>query len=246
MKKIIIIAGLIIFSWTNVKASELMTSARQLGIGRVGVVAYATVSTKEVDFGEFGEFDFVQAAYAVKGTFKVWEGWHVYAKVGKFTPDIESVATSIKYENKDDFDGSMFGGGVKWVMFPDTLVTPAVTLDISVTQWDADINKFNVLGGVVKADWAIKATEIQGAVMVSKKLLMFDPYIGVKVINTDVDWKTTVSILGVNEDKEISGDANGISPFVGIKFSPLPFVSVVVEGSFAKEKNVSAGVRVGF
>ena len=92
----------------------------------------------------------------------------------------------------------------------------------------------------------IEITEIQGAVSVSKKLLMFDPYVGAKVFNTDVKWQTNVTILGTTVNQEIEGDANGISPFLGVKFTPLPFISIVAEGSFAAETNVSAGLRIGF
>lgn len=245
MKKTLIIFCVVVGLQVAVQASEIMTSAKQLGIGRVGVVAYYTASAKEVDFGEYAKYDFIQAAYAVKASVKVWEGWHVYAKAGKFTPEIENVAnSSLKYENKDDFDGTVFGGGVKYVLFPDTLVTPAVAVDIGVTQWSADINKF--AGSVIVWKNELDITEIQGAVSVSKKLLMIDPYVGVKVFNTDVKWKTNVTVAGQTVNKEIEGDANGISPFVGVKFSPLPFISVIAEGSFATETNISVGIRVGF
>ena len=245
MKKVFFILCVFVGLQVAVQASELMSSAKQLGIGRVSAVAYGTVSTKEVDFGEYAKYDFIQTAYAVKASFKVWEGWHVYAKAGKFTPEIENIAnSSLKYETKDDFDGTLMGGGIKYVLFPDTLVTPAVAVDIGATQWNVDINKFQ--GSAIAWKNEIDITEIQGSVSVSKKLLMFDPYVGAKVMKTDVKWTTNVTVAGQPVNKEIKGDANGISPYVGLKFSPLPFISIQVEGSFAAESNISAGLRVGF
>lgn len=251
--KMIVVFGLVVCLGGLSGASELMDSAKQLGIGRVAGVAYVTVATKEIDFGEYGEYDFIQAAYAAKLSVKVWEGWHAYVRAGKFTPEIEKVVSgaTTKYENKDDFNGSVFGGGVKWVMFPDTLVSPAVTVDLGITQWSADFNKFSNLGlpaGItINANSGIDATEIQGAVMVSKKLLMFDPYAGLRAMSTKVKWQTTVDIGSQTfVDKELEGDGDGVSPFVGVKFTFLPLVSVVVEGSFVQETNISAGVRVGF
>jgi hypothetical protein len=223
-----------------------MTSGGQLGIGRVSAVVFAGSSEKEVDFGEYAKYDLKTQEYGGKLSVKIWGGWHVYAKGGKWSPVIESQsAPTVTYENKDSFAGTFVGGGIKWVMFPDTIVTPAVALDVSGTQYASDINKNNI-GVAVNDDWKIEAAEIQGAIMVSKKILMFDPYAGIKIFNTDVKWTTTAQVSGVIQEKEISGDANGVAPFAGVKFSPLPFISVNVEASLGAEKNFAGGVSVGF
>jgi hypothetical protein len=229
-----------------VQASEIMTSARQLGFGRVSGVVYGVNSKKEVDFGEFSKYDYSTVGYGAKLTVKVLGGWHVYAKGGKFSPELKlQTGSQDKFENKDNYQGSFIGGGVKWVMFPDTIVTPAVALDLGVTKSSSDLNKVNGVP-VLSQNWDINALEYQGAVSISKKLLMFDPYGGVKFFKTAVDWRTTVDEAGNLVDKKISGDANGVAPYIGLSWSILPFVALTAEGSFGAEQSFAGGLTVGF
>ena len=78
MKKIIFVMGIFLCS-ISAHGSELMTSAKELGIGRINGVAYYTASTKEIDLGEWGTYDFLTNGYAAKVSLKLLGGWNVYA-----------------------------------------------------------------------------------------------------------------------------------------------------------------------
>jgi len=223
------------------QASELMTSARQLGIGRVSAVAYYTHNQQDISFDRRGDLDLVTDALIGKVTVKVWDAWHVYLKAGSIGADLEDDA--ILYEKDTDFQGTVYGGGVRRVIFPDTIVTPAVSFEAGATAYTADLKQQKSGGNSAAIDNEVAVIELQAVLEMSKKLAVLEPYGGVKVIRTDVTWKDNNPSAA---DRTIEGDGTGVAPFAGIRFSFIPFVDLTLEGSLGQEQAASVGITIGF
>ncbi len=149
-----------------------------------------------------------------------------------------------------DNPGYTVGGGIKYTVVPHTIVTPAVSVDLSATHSRYKLSNFKSGDGQTAGEINQTFTifEIQGAATVSKKFLFdlgdgkasVDPYLGVKAIRT----RTTF------DDNSTGGTFSGtrmdVSPFLGLKFKPFPYEGLVFEASFLTEFGFAAGLTFGF
>ena len=176
MKKTIVFTVILLLP-IMAAASEVMTSARQIGLGRVSAVVYYARNEQTVDFGSRGEYDLVTDAVVGKVSAKVWDKWHLFAKAGRIGADFQKGQD--KYTNDKDYSANLVGVGIKYNLFPDTIVTPGISIDISAQQYKADLDKYNKIQDI---DHTIKSTEFQGVLYISKKFFAFEPAVGLKVI----------------------------------------------------------------
>ncbi|MFH1282454.1 MAG: hypothetical protein ABII27_02175 [bacterium] len=223
-------------------SAEIMTSARQIGVGRVSAVAYYAHSEQKIDFERRSDVSLVSDALIGKVTVKVYENWHVFFKAGTIGSDLEY--GSFKYKKDNEFDGALFGGGVKYNLFPDTVVTPAISIDIGVTHFTTDLKRLESPSfiGEQKINHEIESLEWQGVFYISKKFFALEPYGGVKLIINDLKWKDN----NPDATETIDGDNQGVSPFLGVRFNFLPLIGLTIEGSLVAEKALSVGLTIGF
>ena len=156
------------------------------------------------------------------------------------------------YSNKHATDnpGYIIGGGIKYTVVPYTIVSPAISLDLSATHSRYKLTNFTSGDGrtVGEISQVLTVFEIQGAVTASKKFLFdlgdhkasVDPYLGVKVLRTRTNFDDNTT------SGHFSGTRTDVSPFFGIKFKPFPYQGLVIEGSVLSETSFAAGLTLGF
>lgn len=137
-------------------------------------------------------------------------------------------------------NGLVMGFGASWNTMPGTMVSPAITIDVGVTQTRVDLDRFKAPGVVASVDDRFVQSEVGGSVNVSKRFKFFEPYGGLKIM-----YVVTQLTDGVSKEQQTGYD-NFVSPFVGLSTDIFPGENVFVEGSFLDEKAVNFGMRFIF
>ena len=252
-------------------ASELMAPATQLGEKKFHAEVYYRQVLKQnlnLDLSSTGSIQVKGSTFPVSSTselesegsgntmmgritfqpFETPVQYYLLGGVGQYDLKIPSGSYSNKYGT--DNPGYTFGGGIKYTLVPYTIVSPAVSLDISATHSRYSLANFVSGDGKTVGDTSqlFTAFEIQGALTVSKKFLFdlgdnkasVDPYLGVKVV------RTRTSLDDNSTGAHFSGTRTDVSPFFGLKFKPFPYEGLVIEGSVLSELSFSLGLTLGF
>jgi len=212
------------------------------------LVANSTITTNSsTELESEGSGDGVMA----KLTYQPFEsGLQYYMLGGISNYDLKVPSGTFSNSFATDNPGYVLGGGIKYTLVPYTIVTPAVSMDISATHSRYDLTKFHSGDGKTQGNTKQLLTvfEIQGALTISKKFMFnlgdnrasIDPYLGVKVmrIRTGLD--------DLSNGLHYSGTTTNIAPFLGFKFKPFPYEGLIIEGSFLNETSVSVGLTLGF
>ncbi len=228
-------------------------TARQdlrLDISRGGSVAVngstiATTSTSEAEIEGGGD------AVMSRITFQPFDGglrYYVVGGLGNYHIKVPSGTFSNTFST--DNPGFVVGGGVRYTLVPHTVVSPALSMDLSATHSRYNLSRFNSGDRRVSGDTGYLMTvfELQGALTLSKKFMFnlgdhrssFDPYLGIKVQRL----RTGLDSLSTGEHH--SGTHTAYAPFFGFKFKPFPYEGLVVEGSVLNELSASLGLTLGF
>lgn len=252
-------------------ATELMSPATQLGERKVhaevyyrhiarqdlrislGSVGSASVNGSTVSTASSSEADFEGSGSGVmaKITFQPFENSLRYYIVGGLS-DYNLKVPSGTFSNTfaTDNPGTVIGGGLKYTLVPYTMVSPALSLDLSAVHSRYKLTKFNSGDRRVVGDTGFLLTtlELQGALTLSKKFLFdlgdnkasIDPYLGVKVM------RLRTGLDDLSTGAHYSGTMTAYAPFFGFKFKPFPYQGLVVEGSVLNELSASIGLTLGF
>lgn len=136
--------------------------------------------------------------------------------------------------------GLVLGVGASWNTMPGTMVSPAITVDIGVTQTRTRLDRFKSPGLVVATDKDFVQSEVEGSVNVSKRFKYAEPYGGLKISHM-------ISELTDGSSKEeLRGKNDFVSPFVGISTDLFAGETVFFEASFVDEKALNFGMRFIF
>ena len=265
-------AAAVLLSGNFIRATELMTSATQLGPGRVHAEVYykrmarqdstitlggggavnvksSTISSRssgtDLEMEGSGNGMFTKITYQ---PFESGLQYYVVTGMSDYNLQIPSGTFSNSYTTGDP--GIVVGGGLKYTLVPHTVVTPALSIDISAVHSRYKLTKFASGDGNVVGDTGFLLTEleIQGALTISKKFVFdlgdnkasLDPYGGIKCI------RLRTGMEDLSSGSYFSGTRTSYAPFLGVKFKPFPYEGIVVEGSFINELSASVGLTVGF
>lgn len=184
----------------------------------------------------------------LKTIIQPWESLQYYASVGVGDYDIRIPSNTLTNLVTGDTPGYAFTAGLRWVVVPDTLVTPAVALDAGVTKSRYYFNR-RFPGGTPGANNNISQRldllESQVAVMASHLFtitdaLKLEPYGGVKWSHTWADLKD------LTDGGHAAGGKNSARPFLGLRVPVFEREGLFAEASFVDGTQFGAGLEIRF
>jgi len=212
-------------------ATEVMPWLTPTSIGGANLEVYYANSTQEVklDIGYKVPCDYVSERVNLKCTFRPALGLELCGLVGIMCAELKNGKPSFKGQ----MDGTVFGGGIRYVLLGDIIILPVVSFELGLSHSSASLieeDSTKIL--------ELENTKLQGSVMVGKKIGIVTPYGGVKFFHDWVRWK--------DESKGDKGKGTGgdISPFLGGKIAFNPFLSIKGEISFGDEFNYAGGLSL--
>jgi len=212
-------------------ATEVMPWLTPTSIGGANLEVYYANSTQEVklDIGYKVPCDYVSERVNLKCTFRPGLGVELYGLVGITGSELKNDKLC-----RGQMDGTVFGGGIRYVLLGDIIILPAVSFELALNHSSSSLTEED--GS--KIDLGLDSTELQGSVMASKKIGIATPYGGVKFFHNWVRWKDEAK---GDKGKGSSGD---ISPFLGTKISFSPLLSIKGEISFLDEFTYAGGLNL--
>lgn len=174
-------------------------------------------------------------------TFRPKEGLTYKLKVGQVRDfDLEFSSGSQTNKLEATKEGFVWGLGVGGGIAPGSIVSTAISWELSFTQRLVSLDRLQGGTVVYATDERLRQEEYQASVNFSRRWKSLEPFAGLKVIRI-------ASRLQDNLTKErVSGNKDGFSPFVGLQWAIAERESLVVEGSFVDEKALTAGLKVQF
>jgi hypothetical protein len=266
-----VILSLIYVGAVSLYAIELVSPATQLGDKRLHAEVYYRHLAKQdlnIEVGASGSIRVKNTTFTTnssselssegsgngvmaKLTFQPFDnGVQYYALGGLSHYDLKIPSGSFSNTFGTDNPGFVIGGGIKYTMVPYTVVSPALSIDLSATHSRYNLTKFASGDGKVSGNTGELLTifELQGALTASKKFLFdlggskasIDPYLGVKVI------RARANLDESGTGTHFSGTRVGVAPFFGFRFKPFQYEGIVIEGSVLSEVSASIGLTFGF
>jgi hypothetical protein len=240
-------------------ASEIVFPASQIPEGSASLsIVYdhsdqklniQTSSRDQVTVGGFSYFSQVSNNFECQGkqsdvTVKLLcnphSGLYYWLKAGSGSYELEIPSATVKsiYSTLDN--GYTAGAGVRKILFPDTLFTPAIAVDLGITYDSFELNALQQGSQQHKVSTKLELTEVQAALTVSKILHKFEPYGGIKVFRTYTRLTDRDSLDSVNGLKDNAGI------FLGARLKFLPKEALIIEGSLVGETSITAGWNIQF
>jgi hypothetical protein len=229
----ILILGLVYGISSAGLATEVMPWVTPTSIGGFNMEVYYANSTQNLKLDITGykvPYDYVSQKVNMKLTFRPGLGLEVYGLAGIIGSELKGGGFS--YKGK--IDGTVYGGGIRYILLGDIIILPAISFELGLNCSSSSLTEKDG----TKIDLGLENTELQGSVMVSKKIGIITPYGGVKFFHNWASWKDKI---GGDKGKGSSGD---ISPFLGCKIPFSPFLSIKGEISFLDEVIYAGGLNL--
>jgi len=270
LNKVVLLAGLVLIAGSNrIFSSESMDTSYQLSKKGIRITAYSnnlekynyfSVQTEGVKIlDENGkivaeEFSSSNTEYKCKGggyqemikvVFNPFSGLVWWGKIGisKYYIDIPTNnGNNFKTLNMSN-PGSVIGAGLRRIILPDTIVSPALSMGVEFTSskyyFDllfSDDKKLYLINN----DFQYK--EIQADFLISKKYAAIEPYGGFKVKKNYfvISEKTSISY------EQITGSKEEVNIFAGMKVKISNNEYIIAEGNFVGETILSMGIGAEF
>lgn len=242
------------FSISIAYSSEMMVSADRSGGFGADFVLYYTQSKQDIDietssqeqisvlnlpaaistFSYTGtgmekyELNKNSKASVLKFSKRFGQKLHPYLKFGILKTELRGYGS--KWESGSD--GALFGGGLKYVLLQDTVVTPAIAVNAGINYENTEIKKINMSESNLK----LKTNEIETSFLASKKIRAFEGWAGLQLSWLNGDFEGT--------------DVNATSTNIlfGLSYGFLKNVGITVEISLInlKDTNFCSGIKMGF
>jgi|GEM_PF-4416834 len=169
------------------------------------------------------------------------DGLYYWLKAGVIGYELDMPSQSATNKLSGQEQGWVCGAGARKQLFPGTIVTPAVALDIGFNYYSF---AFDCLRSGDAAPVSINDTlqilETQADVIISKRINNFEPYGGLKV------YRKAAMLTDKPSFSNISGVKDNAGLFFGLKFDFYQYEALVLEGSFIGDTSFSAGINIGF
>ncbi|MFN3966271.1 MAG: hypothetical protein ACK4JE_01040 [Endomicrobiia bacterium] len=237
-------------------ASEIVDSAYQIEKGKFRAVIYyssfenkPSFQVKEKNKQIYGIPGWTESEISCSGKgehtllkvlFNPFEGFVWWGKLGSSNYTLEVPSYSVTNKFEVDGPGIIAGFGLRYQIFPETIVNPGICLDFGISASEYKFKKFSVDGdtkGIINNRF--ESIEGQFAFILSKRYKKFEPYFGAKVFRNFikmVDGESLSSVEGVKDN---------ISVFCGTKIRVYKMEWFILEGSFLNETNITLGFGVG-
>ena len=200
--------------------------------------------------GQSGDIDAKGSggAAALKVVGQPWERFQYYGmfSVGEYSVRVPSA--TITNLLTGDTRGLTYGVGLKASVVPDTIVTPAIALDLSIARSLYDFNR-RFPGGTPGAsnniDQRLELMTYQFAVESSHLFTLnehwkLEPYGGMKWTRVQTDLKDLV------DGSHAGGQKDTVTPFLGFRVPVADREALFAEASFVDGYHYGAGLELRF
>jgi hypothetical protein len=137
-------------------------------------------------------------------------------------------------------DGFRAGVGIAGSFVPMTMASVGFGWSVDYRYLAANLDRFESAGTVSPANQRVRQDEIQASVTGGWRWKTIEPYAGLKL------FRQITRLTDRATRETVRGEADGVSPVVGIEWTPVAGESAVVEASFIDEESVTASWVVKF
>ena len=183
-----------------------------------------------------------------KVTWQAAERFQLYATVGTGDYSIKVPSTSVSNTLSGDKLGIIYGAGLKASVVPDTIVNPAIALDLSIMRSHYNLNSITPGGtpGINNGfSQRLELMTYQVAVETSHLFTIdenwkLEPYGGVKWTRVQADLKDLVS------GSHAGGQKDTGTPFLGLRVPAEDRIAFFGEASFIDGLQYGGGLELRF
>lgn len=244
------------------RADVLMTSARQMQEGSLKILIFhQSMEDQELNFriggpgvsstGPAGGFfpsassgnspaQGDQNAIGFKVMYQPWENLQYYATAtaGHFVLRTSSLTTVNTLSG--DRIGFGYGFGIKAVVAPDSVVTPAFAVDLGLSRSRYFLSRMDGGGTGGGTNQRFDLFQYHVAIEASHQFKKFEPFGGVR-------WtRLTSHMKDLSDFSRISGYKDVTTPFVGVRVPVFKHESLVAEASFIDGLQIGVGLELKF
>jgi hypothetical protein len=184
----------------------------------------------------------------VKLIYQPFERFQYYAMYGVGDYSLSVPSTTIANVLTGDTHGQIYGAGLRASIVPDTIVTPAIALDLGMTQSVYNFNRA-FPGGTPGANNDISQRltlmTYQFAVEASHRFSIdedwkLEPYGGVKWVRVQADLKD------LGDGSHAGGQTDTVTPFLGLRIPVEGHEAFFAEASFVDGYHYGGGLELRF
>lgn len=207
-----------------------------------GTVSFACGQSGDVEAKGSGGAGLIQLLW------QPWEWFQYYGRFGAGNYSLTVPSTTVSNVLSGDKEGFIFGAGVKASVVPDTIVTPGIAFDLSLTRAQYEFNR-RFPGGTPGVSGNIAQRLVlmtyQFAVETSHLFTLdehwkLEPYGGVKWMRVVADLKDLV------DGSHAGGKQDTATPFVGLRVPAGKHEAGFVEASFIGGYHLGVGFEMRF
>ncbi|MBN1621473.1 MAG: hypothetical protein JW871_02660 [Endomicrobiales bacterium] len=249
-----------LFNSSLIFGSEIVLPASQIEKGKGSISFYyartehkinlEVKDIQEIDVNGVNYFSEVSNEFECSGAgdsvrikfiFNPNEGLYYWVNLGAGFYELEIPSTTVKNNLSTRDNGWLAGIGARKTLFPDTIVSPAIAVEIGLDYSIYDLNSIRLGNSATQLiSNRLNLTQIHLAALVSKKYKKFEPYGGLKVFRTYATLKEKTDV------GKVTGIKDNIGLFLGTKLRIYEKEAVIIEGSFIGETNIAVGWNLEF
>lgn len=167
-------------------------------------------------------------------------GLYYWFKAGISSYDLDVPSDSVKNKLSGQDKGMVCGFGARKLLFPDTIVTPAIAVDFGINYAAYGLDSFSAGGAApVAVSDKLEIMEFQTDLVLSKRIKQFEPYGGLKI------YRKTATLTDKAGFANVSGTKDNAGLFFGLKVNFTKQEALVIEGSLVGDSNFSVGLNIG-
>lgn len=184
----------------------------------------------------------------MKIVWQPYERFQYYAMYGVGDYSLSVPSTTIANVLTGDSHGQIYGAGLKASIVPDTIVSPAIALDLSMTQSVYNFNRIfpgGTPGASNNISQRLTLLTYQVAVETSHLFTLdehwkLEPYGGVKWVRVQTDLKD------LGDGSHSGGQTDTVTPFAGLRVPVEDHEAFFAEASFIDGYHYGAGLELRF
>ena len=254
-----------------VSAQSLATSARQLPKGSLKLLTfYQGTQAQDLTFSVRGtggcaaappsnaSFNCDQAGDVdaegsggmgvIKLVYQPWESLQYYGSVGVGEYSLSVPSATVRNRLTGDNPGVSVTFGAKAVIYPDTIVTPAIALDASITNTNYTFNRIHPGGTPGRSNqinqrlqlWQYQFAVESSHLFTIEEKWKLEPYGGVKWVRIESD------LLDRQTGSHAGGKTDVVTPFLGLRLPAWEHEAFFAEASFVGGYQYAAGLELRF
>jgi len=207
----------------------------QKNVINVGPLSYLSGSQTDIESNSNAAGMCAQLMFNPNNGLYYW----LKAGVAGYELDIPSLSVTNKLSGQEQ--GWVCGAGARKLLFPGTIVTPAVAIDAGFSYYSFGFDCLRSGDAApVSVNERLEILETQADIVISKRIKKVEPYGGLKV------YRKMAALTDKPSFSNVSGIKDNAGLFFGLKFDFYQYEALVLEGSFIGDTSFSAGINIGF